>query len=183
MAALEYLFESRRLSFRAWHQDDMDLAMGLWGDPEVTRLIDRRPQFDESLVAAKLAEQLKWREQYGLQYWPFFARDSGRDSGQHIGCSGLRPKVPESGLFELGFHICRRHWGQGYAFEAGQAVINYVEGQPQVQALYAGHHPENKASKRVLEKLGFELIGHELYEPTGLLHPAYRYEFRTVSRL
>src|ERR1700739_4940496 len=36
-----------------------------------------------------------------------------------------------------------------------------------------GHHPDNRASQRILEKLDFEFIGTVLYGPTGLMHPSY----------
>lgn len=39
--------------------------------------------------------------------------------------------------------------------------------------LFAGHNPNNKASQKVLQKLGFVYIGDEFYEPTGLYHPSY----------
>ncbi len=41
-ASSEYFLRSKRLGFRRWIEDDLDLALGLWGDPTVTRLIDRR---------------------------------------------------------------------------------------------------------------------------------------------
>ena len=40
-------------------------------------------------------------------------------------------------------------------------------------AIFAGHNPKNTASCYVLEKLGFQYIGDEYYEPTGLYHPSY----------
>jgi RimJ/RimL family protein N-acetyltransferase len=40
-------------------------------------------------------------------------------------------------------------------------------------SLFAGHHPDNAASKHALERLGFRYTHHELYPPTGLEHPGY----------
>jgi ribosomal-protein-alanine N-acetyltransferase len=42
-----------------------------------------------------------------------------------------------------------------------------------LKALFAGHHPENAASERLLRKLGFRFTHQEIYPPTGLLEPAY----------
>jgi hypothetical protein len=39
--------------------------------------------------------------------------------------------------------------------------------------VYAGHHPDNRASEKILKKLGFEFIGNVFYQPTGLMHPSY----------
>jgi RimJ/RimL family protein N-acetyltransferase len=55
-------------------------------------------------------------------------------------------------------------------------VISYAFETIGAKALFAGHHPENAASRRVLAKLGFRHTHDELYAPTGLLHPSYLLE-------
>jgi len=59
------------------------------------------------------------------------------------------------------------------ADEAGRAVIQYAAEVLKVQSLFAGRHPANDASGRVLTKLGFERTGEEFYGPTKLLHHTY----------
>ena len=76
-------------------------------------------------------------------------------------------------IFELGFHVCADHWGKGIATEAARAVIAFAFDELQASALFAGHHPENVASRRTLERLGFRHTHDELYPPTGLQHPSY----------
>jgi len=61
----------------------------------------------------------------------------------------------------------------GYAYEAARAAINYSFDVLKVDKLYAGHHPQNKASEKLLLRLGFQYIGLNFYEPTGLYHPSY----------
>jgi ribosomal-protein-alanine N-acetyltransferase len=39
--------------------------------------------------------------------------------------------------------------------------------------IYAGHHPDNHASRHILATLGFAFINSVFYAPTGLLHPSY----------
>ncbi len=54
---------------------------------------------------------------------------------------------------ELGYRYVRRHWGNGYATEAGRAMLRrgFEElGLPQIVAIV---RPENTASDRVLNKL------------------------------
>jgi RimJ/RimL family protein N-acetyltransferase len=76
-------------------------------------------------------------------------------------------------VLETGFHLRPQFWGQGYASEMARVVINHAFGAGLCSALFAGHHPHNGASGRVLHKLGFQPDGAEFYEPTGLMHPAY----------
>lgn len=154
--------QSARLVFRSWRIDDIDRARELWGDPRVTRLIGGA--FD---VEARLREEIALEEQFGVQYWPIELAESY----EFAGCAGLRPR--DSGIYELGFHLCADYWGRGLATEAARAVIAFAFADPAITALFAGHHPDNDASRQVLDKLGFVYTHDELYPATGHLHPSY----------
>lgn len=163
-----FLF-SERLKFRRWEDSDQTFAQELWGDPEVTKLIDARGPLSKEMVAARLHQEIERERVDGVQYWPMFLRTSDI----FVGCCGLRPYDAEKGIFELGFHICRRFWSGGIATESGSAVIGHAFGTLGAKGLFAGHHPENSASRAVMKKLGFLPIGEQYYEPTGLMHSAY----------
>ena len=49
-----YFLKSRRLGFRTWKKDDLDLALGLWGDHEVTKLFDARGALSKNQVKERL---------------------------------------------------------------------------------------------------------------------------------
>jgi RimJ/RimL family protein N-acetyltransferase len=120
-------------------------------------------------VEAKLAREIATQDSMQVQYWPIFLLDTG----EHVGCTGLRPYRPAERVYELGFHLLPAYWGQGLAEEAARAVIGHAFSTLGANGLFAGHHPENAASRRVLEKLGFRYTHDELYPPTGLRHPSY----------
>jgi [ribosomal protein S5]-alanine N-acetyltransferase len=164
-----FFLRTARLGFRTWSEQDLDLAIGLWGDVEVTRLIDTRGKLSDDQVRERLLREIATAESYGIQYWPIFRLDSR----EHVGCCGLRPYDWPANIFEIGFHICSAHWGCGYASEAAAAVIGYAFEQLEVRGLYAGHNPANHTSRHLLNKLGFRYTHDEYYAPTGLDHPAY----------
>src|SRR6185503_16803520 len=95
-----WLFESERLRFRRWTEDDFALALALWGDERVTRLF-HRGRLDDAQVRARLERELTNEREHGLQYWAMFVRETG----EHAGCCGLRPADPARQLFEMGFHL------------------------------------------------------------------------------
>ncbi|MBK9141961.1 MAG: GNAT family N-acetyltransferase [Candidatus Melainabacteria bacterium] len=166
-----YFLQTERLGFRHWRHCDQDLALSLWGDPEVTRLFSKEP-LDADMVEKRLLAEIDNQDRLGFQYWPVFLKsDNGLD--EHAGCCGLKPYGDRTDVFELGFHLRPAYWGQGLAGEAARAVIDYSFGVLGARALFAGHHPDNTASQKVLKKLGFVETGTELFEGTGLLHPAY----------
>lgn len=168
-SASEYFMASERLGFRHWSREDLKLAIGLWGDFEVTKLFDGRGPLSKEQVRARLNQEIEGQKEYGIQYWPIFLLKTG----DHVGCAGLRPYDPEHGILEIGFHIRSVCWRCGYASEAGRAVMLYAFDSLKVAGLFAGHNPKNEASRNLLLKLGFNYTHDEFYEPTGLQHPSY----------
>lgn len=154
---------TERLTFRTWQPDDLPLARDLFGDPRVTALVGG--PFDDDQVAARLATEIATAQAHGFQYWPMFAFATG-----FVGCCGLKPRDARS--HELGFYLRPAYWNRGFAVEAARSVIALAF-TLDIDALFAGHHPENHGSRRTLEKLGFRYTRHELYPPTGLEHPGY----------
>ena len=159
-----WVLQSERLRWRTWREEDVPRALSLWGDSQVMRYLTRSP-LDEAAVRARLAREATTQRERGAQYWPLFLRESGA----FVGCCGLKPRPPDAELLELGFHLRPEAWGRGLAKEAARTVVAHAWriGTPR---LFAGHHPENHGSRRVLEGLGFRLTHEEFYEPTGLMH-------------
>ncbi len=163
-----YFLRTQRLGFRPWTEADLELAVGLWGDADVTHLIGG--PFSADQIRERLAREIANWHTYQVQYWPIFLLASG----EHAGCCGLRPYQVERRLYEIGFHLRRACWGQGLAVEAARAVMEHAFNRLEAAELFAGHHPDNAASRRVLGKLGFQYTHDEFYAPTGLMHPSYR---------
>lgn len=162
-----YFLKSKRLGFRCWTEEDLPLALTLWGDPEVGRFIGG--PFSARKVEERLAEHIAMMKTHNIQYWPVFLLAGG----EFVGCGGLRPYQPEKKIHELGFQLLPAYWGQGFAKEAGKALIDFAFVALGAEGLYAGHHPNNAASQKVLLKLGFRYTGEEFYPPTGMVEPTY----------
>jgi RimJ/RimL family protein N-acetyltransferase/ubiquinone/menaquinone biosynthesis C-methylase UbiE len=72
-----------------------------------------------------------------------------------IGLIGVAPKRELNNEIEILFEIADEYQNNGYATEAGKAIIWWAFEQAQQDVLSAIVKPENKASRRVIEKLGF----------------------------
>ena len=90
-----------------------------------------------------------------------FRRTDG--APEFVGCAGFGRRP--SGTIEFGYWIARRHWGKGYATEAGRALVANARHSLRIGKLTAGHFLDNPASGRVLEKIGFR--------PTGIVAPRF----------
>jgi RimJ/RimL family protein N-acetyltransferase len=121
----------------------------LLGDPEAIGLTERLP--DPCTQAAALA----WIE---LRQGPgqhVFALET-LETGEFIGCIGF---VQTGNTAGLGYWIGRPYWNQGYATEAGRAVLDHAR-RLGVRTVLAETFLDNPASARVLSKLGFVPAGH-----------------------
>ena len=147
------------------------MAHLLWGEEAVSKYIAKTGKFSDKDVEDRLNLEIKNKREFNVQYWPVF----DRKTNEFIGCCGLRPYSQDKNIYEIGFHLRNKYWGMGISCEAAKAVIKYAFENLKAKEIFAGHNPNNVNSRKVLEKLGFQYIGDEFYEPTGLCHPSYKY--------
>lgn len=165
----DYFIKTKRIGFSNWHENDLDLALSLWTQPEVSEFISASGIFTKEQIVKRLETELALLKNYQVQYFPIF----DLTNNNLIGCCGLRPFENQPNTLEIGFHIKKEYWNQGYATEAATAMIDYAFNTLKIKELKAGHNPKNIKSKNLLLKLGFIYEDKYFYEPTGLYHPTY----------
>ncbi|MBP4048563.1 GNAT family N-acetyltransferase [Chromobacterium violaceum] len=76
-----------------------------------------------------------------------------RDNGEPVGICGLvkRDSLPHP---DIGYAFLQRHWGRGYASEAGAACLEHGRNTLGILCVVGITAPHNQGSIRVLEKLG-----------------------------
>lgn len=144
---------------------------------ETERLVLRRPTLADVKAIARLANDRRVAQNTSRLPHPYTASDATnfiafvaeqpRDTtfaitreDDFIGTVGVhlgRGEVPE-----IGYWLGVPYWGQGYATEAVRAVIDYAFEEFGSKELRAGARVVNPASRRVLEKCGFQWTGVEL---------------------
>ncbi|MDP2412016.1 MAG: GNAT family N-acetyltransferase [Pseudolabrys sp.] len=145
---------------------------------ETKRLILRAPRLEDTKPVAALANDRRIADNTARIPHPYKASDAeGFITGANkadgeavflitlrddtvIGACGIVPQEPTP---ELGYWLGVPHWGQGYATEALHAAIDYAFTDLGHDALQAGARVTNPASRRVLEKCGFQWTGVGLY--------------------
>ena len=114
-------------------------------------------QSDENLKAAyteMLSGSLAHLEQWNwYAIWMIELED-----GTHIGELCFKG-LDEKEVAEIGYGILESYQNQGFATEAVQAVVTWAFGESDVMAIEAETDANNIASRRVLEKCGFEPNG------------------------
>ncbi|MDX5405351.1 MAG: GNAT family N-acetyltransferase [Bacteroidota bacterium] len=165
-----FVFSSQRLWFRPFVPEDAPLIHRLNQDPEVMRYVHEEPFRNEKhaldfLIAYRYSTD-------GLGRWALIEQTTGN----WMGWCGL--KRHSNGEVDLGFRLLRQYWGNGFATEAAQASLDYGFREKSLPRIIGRVMPSNIASRRVLEKVGMDLVGRANVEdlPEALLyeihHPA-----------
>lgn len=82
-----------------------------------------------------------------------------RADSRAVGQLGSKGKPNAAGELEIGYGLNPEVWGQGLATEAVGALVTHLHARPDVQTVTAQTTLHNRASERVLEKVGFVRTG------------------------
>ena len=171
--AMKIIIETDRLLLREFVIDDVHDLFRMTSDPDVTRYTGDDCKTLED--ARKGLEERLFRdyEKHGYGRWAAVYKRIGRV----IGFAGLK-YLDDVGEVDLGYRLFKEHWGRGLATEAGRAVLAYGVETLQLQRVIGIADIENKASTRVLEKVGFTFEEFTTYRGMKLLGTALRNEDR-----
>ena len=139
-----------RLRLRPFGADDVQPAFEWLGDPAVMHLTPNGPDKDFRQTAARIRRYRLHQLRRGYSRWILIERASGRP----IGDAGLL-FLDEYRWIDFGYRLAQPFWGKGLATEAASAWVEKAFGELKLDRLVAIVHPENRASMRVLQKLGF----------------------------
>jgi len=150
------VLESERLFLREFTAEDAMHLHRLNSHPLVMRYIREPESPDESLETLDTA----------LAYYAA-NRPLGKlaahekSSGEFVGWFTLE-HLDNTEKIELGYRMLPQFWRMGYATELASVLLHhgFTHGLPEVWGIT---HPENLASQRVLQKLGFEARGPAVF--------------------
>jgi [ribosomal protein S5]-alanine N-acetyltransferase len=147
-----------RLVLRALRLSDLNDLYEYASDPQIDQYVPWEHYKDIEEARANLNEFLEEYEKDGLGAWGI----EHRADRKLIGIINISIPHRIHRRVEVGYTIARTYWGQGYATEALQALIQFGFEKMELLRIEAVLLPQNTASARVLLKAGMQ------YE--GLLH-------------
>lgn len=140
---------TRRLVLRALSGEDAAPLHGILAQPNVLRYFPRQTPPTLEQVQRIIAGQLTHWQDHGYGWWAVTLADTG----QFIGWAGLQ-YLPETDEVEVAYLLDPAYWGRGLATEAAQKSLKFGYEDLDIPQIVAIVHPDNGASKRVIEKLG-----------------------------
>ncbi len=157
------VLETPRLVLRRLVPADLADLIALDSDPEVMRYVGspagvRTPAETEERARGRIQEAERGLiEPLGL--W----RIEWRADRAFCGVGALL-RMPAGDDVEIAYRLARSAWGQGIATEAASALAAHALGALALPRVVAVTYPANRASQRVLDKIGFERRGFAEYK-------------------
>jgi ribosomal-protein-alanine N-acetyltransferase len=149
------ILETERLRLTPVTHEDAPLIYPVMADPEVMAHMDVGAMDDPDLALAYVEGRVGEVEREEAIYWS--VRLSG--DGTYLGSVDLSDIDWRHHRAEVGFLLGRPAWGQGYGYEAMQAVMSHAATLG-FKRLWARTLVGNNASEKLLTKLGFEQEGY-----------------------
>ena len=167
------VLETKRLALRAARLEDAKAVAALANDRRIAENTARIP-YPYKLADAE--QFIAGANKKGEAAYLITLRD-----GTVIGACGLMFHYDDTP--EIGYLLGVPYWNKGYATEALHALIDYAFTDLTHDAVQAGERVTNPASRRVLEKCGFQWTGVGLYRINSIKSSAPIDRFRLERRI
>ncbi len=142
--------ESDRLILRDWRDDDAAPWAAMNADPDVREHLGPLLTAEDSSASME-----RFHHDIASRGWGFWAVEV-RASGEFIGFTGLDPV--DDGLaftgIEVGWRLARSAWGNGYATEAAERVLDFGFTVLELDEILAVTTKTNVRSQAVMRRLG-----------------------------
>lgn len=142
------ILETSRLYLRKIQTDDYKAISSILQDIDVMYAWEH--VFSDEEVIQWIDENIMRYDRDGYSYWAVIEKTTDR----LIGVTGLiSEEADNENYVGIGYIFKKSYWGNGYAFEAASACINYAFNVLHLSEITAQIRPENTASRKVAERL------------------------------
>ena len=111
------MIETNRLELREYTMDDFSALQEILSDPETMKHYPK--PYDEAGVTRWINWNLQNYKDYGFGLWAVVLKETGEFIGD---CGISMQNIDGEWLPEIGYHVNKSYWRQGYAKEACAAV-------------------------------------------------------------
>jgi RimJ/RimL family protein N-acetyltransferase len=142
--------KSERLLFSHYTETDFDNYLSLVSNADVMKMVTGRPDIESE--ARKRLERMLLINQENPKIGLY--KVSLRSNGNFVGHAKLEGTKKNEA--EIGYLLMPEFWGKGYGSEIAEKLVDQGKLINEIHNLIAIIDPENIASKRILEKQGFQ---------------------------
>ncbi len=151
---MHIIFQTPRLYFRKFTQDDAQLLYELNSNPNVIKYVHEPAPVLENVRDILFKSILPQYKLYNHGRWAVHLENNDA----FIGWCGLK-YIKEADEIDLGYRFKEDYWGKGYGYEAAKATIEYGFNNLKLKRIVATALPANVASWKIMEKCGMKYMG------------------------
>lgn len=143
--------ETDRLWLSEWSLSDLEESRPIFTDPDVMRYISGGSPRSGDQIREFIARQQNHFRSRGFCLWKLLLKPQAH----LIGFCGLQPlELDGASEVEIGWRLAKDQWGRGLATEAARVALRHAVEYAHLERVIAIAMPENRASLRIMEKLG-----------------------------
>lgn len=178
--------ETRRLRLRPMTRDDLEPLVCMFADPDVMRYLPTGEPRSVEETQAELSYIVDHWRQRGFGVWAVLLKDTGEFAGYcglqylHEEPGGVSAEALEGGTdVEVVAGLAKPYWRRGIAPEATRAALRYGFETVRLDRIVAAIHPDNDASRHILQTMGMRFDDTIRYYGDDVPHLViHRAEFR-----
>ncbi|GAB5525626.1 MAG: GNAT family N-acetyltransferase [Roseivirga sp.] len=176
---MDYLFQSPRLGFRTWQENDLPPFTELNADEEVMEFFPSTLSLQQTKEAIGRYQRHFKTHGFGWYAVDLLATDTFIG---FIGFSKTEMDVSFSPCIEIGWRLAKPYWGKGLATEGAQICLNYGWHTLGFTEVYSFTASINQRSARVMKKLGMVYQGTFLHPKVEKGHSLEEHRLYKVSK-
>jgi len=155
---MECIFETEHLKIRKFVIEDAQALYENHLEEEVKKWIPNESYADIEETQSAINFYI---DCVNNRHLPYVLAVELKETGELIGDTGINEVEGKTNEVEIGYGICKRYSGKGYATELLSAMTQYVVSTFGINVLYGRVMYGNNASVRVLEKNGYIFVEEE----------------------
>ena len=142
--------QTKRCILVPYNESHISDIMEMFREPDSNRFIQPLRISNEDFWLEKLETNVVKNKEL-LQFWSAYHLENG----DFVGTLNLN-KFADTDLNQLGVHLSRKYWNQGYGYELCKPLVDYAWKERKLNELHWVFESEHAVSGKLAEKLGFK---------------------------
>ena len=147
------ILETARLVLREYTPDDFEAIFEILSDAETMKHYPK--PYDAEMTRRWIERNIERYKKYGFGLWAVTLKETDEFIGD---CGITIQNIDGEFLPEIGYHIHRKYWRQGFGSEAASAVRDWAFENTKYDCLYSYMKYTNVASFSTAAKIGMKKV-------------------------
>ncbi|HHT9843880.1 TPA: GNAT family N-acetyltransferase [Legionella pneumophila] len=155
------ILETERLLLRTFQEEDVESFIAINQDEKIMQFFPSIPSVKETI--ALIDRIIAHQEEHGFSLYAVEIKNTGEMIG-FVGLISVSFEAHFTPAIEIGWRLSSKHWNQGHATEAANAVLEYAFKNIGLGEVVSFTSVLNKPSIRVMQKIGMNTCSEDDFD-------------------